>query len=109
MTGSALGIAFVGRRGKNQWIAVARNRVAMHQCAANSKVTTASGTKREDARVIVVNDVRWLVYEHATAFDRRSAAALVFECDEVMRRVREFPPDWREWSDARLYELSWKI
>lgn len=71
-------------------------------------MTFSLGTTREDARVIVVNDVRWLVYEHAPALDRRSAPTLVFESDEVMRRVREFPHDWRNWTDEALYELSWK-
>jgi hypothetical protein len=71
-------------------------------------VTFALGTTRNDARVIMVNDVRWLVYEHVPALDRRSSPTLIFECDEVMRRVRDFPRDWRDWSDERLYELSWK-
>jgi hypothetical protein len=70
-------------------------------------VTFAFGTTREDARVIVVNEVRWLVYEHAPTLDRRAGPTLVFETDDVMRRVRTFPADWRDLSDARLYELSW--
>ncbi|HEY4217211.1 MAG TPA: hypothetical protein VGM67_08735 [Gemmatimonadaceae bacterium] len=65
------------------------------------------GTARDDARVMIVNNVRWLVYEHAPALDRRSAPTLVFESDDVMRRVRTFPRDWRDMSDERLFELSW--
>jgi hypothetical protein len=70
-------------------------------------VITGSGTKRDDARVIVVNDVRWLVYEHVAPLDRRSRPSLVFESDDTIRRIRQVPPDWREWSDDRLFALSW--
>ena len=55
----------------------------------------------------MVNDVRWLVYEHAPLLDRRRGLTLVFESDEVMRRVRSFPANWRELSDQQLYALSW--
>ena len=54
-----------------------------------------------------MSGVRWLVYEHAPTLDRRSSPTLVFESDDVMRRVRAFPADWRDLSDERLYELSW--
>jgi hypothetical protein len=73
----------------------------------NRPVITGSGTKRDDARVIVVNDVRWLVYEHLAPLDRRSWPSLVFESDDTIRRVRRAPADWREWSDEALFELSW--
>jgi hypothetical protein len=70
-------------------------------------VTTAFGTKREDARTIDVGNVRWLVYEHVPALDRRSKPTLVFESDDVMRRVRDFPADWRLLDDVQLLALSW--
>ncbi|MDB4874875.1 MAG: hypothetical protein JWM41_1321 [Gemmatimonadetes bacterium] len=39
--------------------------------------------------------------------DRRSSPTLVFESDDVMRRVRDFPHDWRTLDDDRLLALSW--
>ena len=57
---------------------------------------------------IVVEGVSWLVYEvSATDLDRRTSRSLVFESAESMRRVRDYPPDWRELSPAALIALSW--
>lgn len=36
----------------------------------------------------------------------RDATCLVFENSESIRQVRNFPPDWRDWSEAELYALS---
>jgi hypothetical protein len=70
-------------------------------------VTTAFGTTREDARILIVDGARWLVYEHVPMLDRRSSPTLIFESDDVMRRVRDFPHDWRTLDDDRLLALSW--
>lgn len=52
--------------------------------------------------------VRWLVYEQpAISYDRRSGASLIFESDSVVRRVRNYPPEWRQLSDCELLALSW--
>ena len=48
----------------------------------------------------------WTVYEHTPAYDRRSGSTLVFDCPEVVRRVRAFPSDWFALSDAELVALS---
>lgn len=49
----------------------------------------------------------WFVREmHAPSYDRRGAASLVFVSDEVMRRVRDYPPDWRSLTDHELYAVS---
>ena len=49
----------------------------------------------------------WTVRELAPAsYDRRQSPSLVFSTDEVIRRVRNYPPDWRTLSDAELYALS---
>lgn len=37
-----------------------------------------------------------------------STRVLIFESDKIARRVREFPPTWRELSDEDLWKLSWK-
>ena len=59
---------------------------------------------REQARVLYVEGERWLVYELLTAYDRRGAS-LVFESENVVRRVRDFPANWRELQDADLVPL----
>jgi hypothetical protein len=63
---------------------------------------------QETARHIVVDGVPWLVYElPALPFDRRNSTSLVFESDNSVRRVRDFPADWRSLTDDELAELSW--
>ena len=52
---------------------------------------------------------RWQVYEKAPAdYDRRSGASLIFASETAVRRVRDFPANWRTLSDEQLAELSWK-
>ena len=61
---------------------------------------------RSAARRLVLDGVPWLVYELPPALaDRRSTPSLVFECDAILRRVRNYPPEWRELSDADLASL----
>ena len=60
------------------------------------------------ARLIIIDGVRWSVYElPPMVFDRRNSPSLVFESDETVRRVREYPPAWRALSDDDLFALSW--
>ena len=60
------------------------------------------------ARRLVIDGVPWLVYElPALPFDRRTTASLVFENDATIRRVRNYPEDWRNLNDADLWTLSW--
>jgi hypothetical protein len=61
-----------------------------------------------DSRHIVSPDgERWHVYELGGAqYDRRSS--LVFESVQSIRRVRNYPGDWRLLSDADLFALSWR-
>ncbi len=66
---------------------------------------TPSGTK-DDPRVVVVDGVPWRVYERSIVYDRRSTPTLVFECDAVIRRVRNFPENWTGLGDAALFALS---
>ena len=63
---------------------------------------------QRSAREIVIDDVLWLVYElPAMPFDRRRTPSLVFECDSAIRRVRNFPEQWRSLGDDALFALSW--
>ena len=62
------------------------------------------------ARQLWVDGILWLAYElPAPAFDRRATASLVFESDAMMRRIRNYPADWRELEDQELFALSWRV
>jgi hypothetical protein len=51
----------------------------------------------------------WRVYElPPLPFDRRNSSSLVFESDNAVRRVRNYPLDWRHLSDEELLALSWQ-
>jgi len=65
---------------------------------------------QRNARVVSVDDVVWSVYElPASSFDRRMSASLIFESEQTIRRVRNFPSAWRELSDEELLNLSWSV
>lgn len=60
------------------------------------------------ARCILVDGVLWLVYEMpAPAYDRRQKPSLIFETDAAVRRVRNYPAEWRALTDQELLTLSW--
>ena len=70
---------------------------------------TSNMTGAAHALVISLDHEEWRIYELAPAsYDRRAGNTLVFETDGVMRRVRNFPDDWRKLSPAALLALSWK-
>jgi hypothetical protein len=53
--------------------------------------------------------VHWHAYERQVDdYDRRSGMSLIFASEAAVRRVRNFPADWRTLSDAELLALSWK-
>ena len=56
---------------------------------------------RNEARILYVEGERWIVYEVVSAYDRRGAS-LVFESENVVRRVRDYPANWRELPNADL-------
>ena len=60
---------------------------------------------RAAGRLLITSDgMRWLVYElDLRAY--RDGASLVFESENVVRRLRTFPAAWRELSDAKLADL----
>ena len=50
-----------------------------------------------------------MVYEQRlTEYDRRSGRSLIFNSDFAVRRVRDFPENWMELSEAELIALSWQ-
>jgi len=61
----------------------------------------------EGSRIIQGGGQQWVVHESQwTSPGSGVLACLIFENDAVVRRVREFPVDWRTRSDADLYALS---
>ena len=52
----------------------------------------------------------WTVREVVPDYDRRGRSTLIFtnEMTLTMRRVRDYPSDWRELTDAELQRLSWR-
>ena len=69
---------------------------------------TSNMTGAAHALVITIDHEEWRIYELGPgSYDRRGGNTLVFETDGVMRRVRNFPDDWRKLSPAALLALSW--
>jgi len=61
-----------------------------------------------NALIIHIDHEQWRIYELSPAsYDRRGSNTLVFESDGVIRRVRNFPADWRNLSVTELLALSW--
>jgi hypothetical protein len=48
----------------------------------------------------------WTVHEKQPASDTPDAASLLFVSDYSIRRVRDYPANWFELSDAELFEVS---
>jgi hypothetical protein len=66
-----------------------------------------AGVGDSDVRVIKGGGHVWRVSEVPYAsYDRRGQTCLIFENEQVVRRVRTFPSDWRTRSDDELYALS---
>ena len=65
-------------------------------------------TSDTPVRILTDLDGRtWTVRELAPGrLDRRSGSTLVFDTDEIMRRIRVYPENWFDLSDADLYALS---
>lgn len=50
----------------------------------------------------------WSIFEQAFAdFDRRRGLSLIFSSESAVRRVRDYPSNWAQLSDAELMALSW--
>lgn len=61
-------------------------------------------TPRAGSRSLQSEGVTWSVYEDQSA---SVGPSLIFECDKIARRVRDYPENWRDLSDAELVALSW--
>ena len=62
------------------------------------------------SRTIRVNGREWTIREVvAPEYDRRAGTNLIFEASDIVRRVRCFPENWRELSEADLAELSRRV
>ena len=62
------------------------------------------------ARSVVSDERLWLVYELPPGeLDRRTTPTLTFECEGLIRRVMNYPADWRQLSDDELLNLSLSI
>ena len=51
--------------------------------------------------------VRWTVRELDGTGD--DPPCLVFECDNMVRRVRAYPIGWETLGSSALFALSWKV
>ena len=59
-------------------------------------------------RVVAATDGRhWIVSEvPPPQGDAAESGSLIFVSNHAMRRVRDYPSDWYEWSDADLVAVS---
>jgi hypothetical protein len=58
-------------------------------------------------RVFDRDELRWQLREAEYALaDRRTGRFLIFESESVVRRLRNYPANWFEWSDDDLHSLS---
>ncbi|HKW49646.1 MAG TPA: hypothetical protein VJN70_19470 [Gemmatimonadaceae bacterium] len=64
---------------------------------------------QRSARRVTRDGMLWLVYEFLSEFDRRQTPSLVFESEAAVRRVRNYPNNWRTLNDAELLALSWSV
>jgi hypothetical protein len=56
-------------------------------------------------RIVSAEGVRWKVYEVSGGYDRRTGRSLIFEHDQVWRRICNYPADWHRFSDPALVAL----
>ena len=64
-------------------------------------------TQRPRVRVVLGDGREWRVRQAALpSYDRRGGLCLLFEANDVVRRVRDYPEDWFEWPAAELFALS---
>lgn len=70
-------------------------------------LTNGGATTPTRVRQLEADGHRWTVHETAApAFDRRTGTHLLFDCESVVRRVRNFPANWAELSNDALYALT---
>ena len=70
----------------------------------------AAGAPRIERTFVDSDGTRWSVYEQPFAdYDRRRGISLIFASDAAMRRVRDYPDNWRTLSDTELASMSWRV
>ena len=73
----------------------------------NASDTHRESTSPSPARVLRAGGHEWHVREALySPADRRTGTCLIFDAESVIRRVRDFPADWRTLPDAELYSIS---
>lgn len=77
----------------------------MEQSNDSDDILAVRAARAQARRVHADDGTEWRIFELKLEYDRRGAA-LVFESDNVMRRVRRYPPEWRALSDLDLLALS---
>jgi len=75
--------------------------------ASSSDTPMDFSSLRRDGRSLLIDRRPFVVYELTAAGDRRSSSTLIFEAHGVVRRVQNYPADWRRLDDAALDALSW--
>lgn len=77
--------------------------------ASRRQVAHSAGTQPDVRFFVDADGVRWQVTEQPfSEYDRRHGVSLIFASDGAVRRVRDYPDDWRSLSDEALAMLSWR-
>lgn len=78
-----------------------------HRAPDQPTNTSAAQSVETRTRVLWLDGVRWIVREtDQPTLDRRAGRSLIFESDEIVRRLRKHPADWFALSDDALCRLS---
>lgn len=83
------------------WLAICR---ALARFIPKFQMNASVQAGRDRARLLVMCCVHWLVYELTEQYDRRGPS-LVFESENMVRRVRAYPEDWRRLNDEDLVRV----
>jgi hypothetical protein len=73
---------------------------------AGPDAVTPDTSSADEPRYLMAEGMRWSVRLYLGRYDRRSRPDLVFECHAAVRRVRNYPDNWRDLSDEALFALS---
>lgn len=65
------------------------------------------GSAESSRRRLLVDGVIWTVRLYVSGYDRRQTTDLLFESEGIVRRIRDYPPDWFTLSAVNLFALSY--
>jgi hypothetical protein len=72
--------------------------------------TTPSDSDAVQRRFLDEEGRSWRVREaRVPPYDRRNGVVLLFESNEVLRIVRDYPANWHTLSNADLMQLSMRV